>query len=91
MSAADAGEDWLVYHANTVVKNGWDDREVRAQPFGWDARGWPVFGEPVDPAVPIAYSMPANALASAEIDLPRAEAPSMSAPDEAVLTVTLRG
>jgi GH43 family beta-xylosidase len=41
------GEDWLFYHSKTSRKPGWGDREVRAQPFAWDQRGWPVLGEPM--------------------------------------------
>lgn len=55
VTTADGREDWLVYHAKTVARDGWGDREVRAQPFGWDERGWPVFGEPVDPALPLRH------------------------------------
>lgn len=54
-TSPDGREDWLVYHAKTVATNGWGDREVRAQPFTWDARGWPVFGEPVDPVLPLVH------------------------------------
>lgn len=55
VTSPDGREDWLVYHAKTVATNGWGDREVRAQPFTWDARGWPVFGEPVDPVLPLVH------------------------------------
>ena len=54
-TSPDGREDWLVYHAKTVARDGWGDREVRAQPFTWDARGWPVFGEPVDPRQPVMH------------------------------------
>lgn len=52
VSSADGREDWIVYHAKNKRRDGWNDREVRAQPFTWDQRGWPVFGEPVDPVLP---------------------------------------
>lgn len=55
VSSADGQEDWLVYHAKTSRRDGWADREVRAQPFTWDQRGWPVFGEPVDPRLPLVH------------------------------------
>ncbi|RIJ67799.1 hypothetical protein D1871_22830 [Nakamurella silvestris] len=42
----DGTEDWLLYHANTVVNSGWDGRTIRAQKFTWDANGSPVFGAP---------------------------------------------
>lgn len=41
------GADWLLYHAKTSRRPGWTDREVRAQPFSWDAAGAPVFGSPL--------------------------------------------
>lgn len=40
------GEDWIFYHAKTSLRNGWLDREVRAQPFGWTDADWPELGEP---------------------------------------------
>ena len=54
-TSPDGVEDWLVYHAKTSVQDGWDDREVRSQPFTWDERGWPVFGEPVNPVLPLVH------------------------------------
>jgi GH43 family beta-xylosidase len=41
----DGQEDWLIYHAARYQGAGWD-RDVRAQPFTWDAEGNPVFGRP---------------------------------------------
>jgi GH43 family beta-xylosidase len=40
------GEDWILYHAKTLRRPGWEDREVRAQPYGWNHYGHPTFGEP---------------------------------------------
>jgi GH43 family beta-xylosidase len=58
--------DWLVYHAKTLEADGWGDREVRAQPFRWDVKGWPIFGEPVDPALPLVLpDVPTEFLADA--------------------------
>jgi len=65
VSSADGREDWLVYHAKTVAGDGWGDREVRAQPFTWDARGWPVFGEPVDPSLPLMHPAAGRSAAGA--------------------------
>ncbi|HYP17488.1 MAG TPA: glycoside hydrolase family 43 protein [Opitutus sp.] len=42
-----SGQDWILYHAKTSRRPGWTDREVRAQPFTWDADGAPVFGAPL--------------------------------------------
>ena len=70
----DGREDWLVYHAKTLTRDGWGDREVRAQPFTWDARGWPVFGEPADPRVPLTHPSAAPAaIARAEPASPARE------------------
>lgn len=43
----DGREDWIVYHAKKSVKEGWQ-RDVRAQRFGWDLKGYPVFGKAVE-------------------------------------------
>ena len=40
------GEDWILYHAKTLHRAGWADREVRAQRFFWGADGYPKLGEP---------------------------------------------
>lgn len=60
----DGREDWLVYHAKTSERDGWGDREVRAQPFTWDSRGWPGFGEPVDPALSLTHPASVRAAVS---------------------------
>ena len=74
----DGREDWLVYHAKTLKRDGWGDREVRAQPFTWDARGWPVFGEPADPRLPLAH--PASARVKAAVEkLPGRSSAALSA------------
>jgi GH43 family beta-xylosidase len=44
--------DWIVYHAAKKKGSGWD-RDIRLQPFAWDADGNPVFGRPIPPGVPI--------------------------------------
>jgi GH43 family beta-xylosidase len=49
----DGREDWIVYHAARARGAGWD-RQIHAQPFGWDAGGSPRFGAPVDPGSPLA-------------------------------------
>lgn len=49
----DGREDWLFYHAKTAHRDGWDDREVRAQHFTWTPDGRPAFAAPfavVEPA-----------------------------------------
>jgi GH43 family beta-xylosidase len=40
--------DLLFYHAKTEQSHGWDDRNVRVQPFGWGPEGLPDFGSPID-------------------------------------------
>lgn len=42
----------IFYHAKTRRTRGWRDRNIRAQPFFWDERGLPCFGEPVAPVNP---------------------------------------
>jgi len=49
----DGTEDWLLYHANTVVNSGWDGRTIRAQKFTWDSNGIPQFGTPTTTFDPI--------------------------------------
>jgi GH43 family beta-xylosidase len=46
VKSPDGTQDWLVYHAKQDRKDGWR-RYVLAQPFHWDAKGLPLFGEPV--------------------------------------------
>jgi GH43 family beta-xylosidase len=47
LTTPDGAEDWIFYHAKTSRAQGWKDREVRAQPFTWNAEGWPELGEPL--------------------------------------------
>jgi GH43 family beta-xylosidase len=39
--------DLIIYHAKTDLAHGWDDRNVRVQPFTWNHHGLPEFGAPV--------------------------------------------
>ncbi len=48
----DGQEDWIVYHAAKRQGSGWD-REIRTQPFSWNADKTPNFGSPLDPNQPI--------------------------------------
>jgi GH43 family beta-xylosidase len=43
-------EDWIIYHAARKKGSGWD-RDLRMQPFRWNADGSPDFGTPIDPGV----------------------------------------
>lgn len=45
--------DWIVYHAAKSRGSGWA-RDIRLQPFKWDAHDNPDFGQPIPPGVPIA-------------------------------------
>ncbi len=47
------GEHWIFYHAKTLRRPGWGDREVRAQSFSWDAEGAPLLGEPAARGLPL--------------------------------------
>ena len=44
----DGSEDWIMYHANNNTNEGCGEkRNVRIQPFTWNASGVPQFGAPV--------------------------------------------
>ena len=47
VNSPDTVENWIIYHAKTSRRTGWDDREVRAQSFSWNAAGEPVIGAPL--------------------------------------------
>ena len=47
VTTPDGAEDWIIYHAKTARRNGWSDREVRAQPFTWSNDGYPLLGVPL--------------------------------------------
>lgn len=46
----DGKRDWIVYHAARRAGSGWE-RDVRMQPFEWNADGTPDFGAPLSPGV----------------------------------------
>ncbi|WP_321290090.1 glycoside hydrolase family 43 protein [uncultured Sunxiuqinia sp.] len=46
VKSPDGAEDWIVYHSKKSTEPGWD-RNVRMQPFTWNADGTPDFGIPV--------------------------------------------
>jgi GH43 family beta-xylosidase len=52
VKSPDGQEDWLIFHAARYENAGWN-RLIRAQPFLWQNNGFPNFGAPVDPNVPI--------------------------------------
>lgn len=37
---------WMIYHAKTSTANGWNDRDIFAQPHTWNSDGTPNFGAP---------------------------------------------
>ncbi|RPH36363.1 glycosyl hydrolase family 43, partial [bacterium] len=49
----DGMERWIIYHAKEKSTDGWEDRSVRMQKFTWDGAGYPQFGKPVAPHVPL--------------------------------------
>ena len=51
---SDGARDWIIYHAAKFSGAGWN-RNVRMQPFTWNADGTPNFGAPLAPNVPIEY------------------------------------
>jgi GH43 family beta-xylosidase len=54
VQSQDGTEDWIIYHAKTKRKKGWNDRNVRAQRFTWSKDGLPNFGMPT----PVGRSIP---------------------------------
>jgi GH43 family beta-xylosidase len=46
VKSPDSREDWIIYHSKKSIKEGWQ-RDVRAQRFVWNDKGFPVFGEAV--------------------------------------------
>jgi len=46
VKSPDNSEDWIIYHSKKNTTSGWE-RDVRMQPFKWNADGTPDFGEPV--------------------------------------------
>lgn len=47
VKSPDGKEDWIVYHA--LVASGSRQRDIRIQPFKWNADGSPNFGKPLPP------------------------------------------
>ena len=45
-----AGERRFVYHRKLSVDPGWADREIRSEPFTWDAHGYPLIASQRNPA-----------------------------------------
>jgi GH43 family beta-xylosidase len=48
-------QDWIIYHAKSSKKHGWEDRDVHAKQFDWTADGWPDFGAPTPRAKPVPF------------------------------------
>ncbi len=46
VKSPDNTEDWIIYHSKKTTEPGWD-RDVRLQPFTWNADGTPHFGQPI--------------------------------------------
>lgn len=46
VKSPDGREDWIIYHSKKSIKEGWQ-RDVRAQRFKWDSKGYPFFGKAV--------------------------------------------
>jgi GH43 family beta-xylosidase len=49
VKSPDGKEDWIVYHAH--IAQGKRQRDIRIQPFTWNADGSPNFGAPLSPSV----------------------------------------
>jgi GH43 family beta-xylosidase len=52
-TSPDGKQDWIVYHANATSDGGWEKRDVRTQPFTWNADGTPNFGNPIPASLPL--------------------------------------
>lgn len=52
VKSPDYSEDWIIYHSKKSTTPGWQ-RDVRMQPFKWNADGTPHFGE----AIPVGKSI----------------------------------
>lgn len=50
----DGTRDWIIYHAAKFPGAGWN-RDIRMQPFTWNADGTPNFGAPLSPGVEVEY------------------------------------
>lgn len=46
VKSPDNTEDWIIYHSKKSTTPGWE-RDVRMQPFRWNADGTPNFGEAI--------------------------------------------
>jgi len=52
VKSPDNTEDWIIYHSKKSTTPGWE-RDVRMQPFKWNADGTPNFGEAIPAGKPI--------------------------------------
>lgn len=75
VTSPDGKEDWIVYHAKTEKREGWR-REVRMQPFIWQADGLPEFGTPIPSGQPL--PLPSGQGAKAPEHRPPASQPAAS-------------
>lgn len=46
VKSPDNSEDWIIYHSKKTTKPGWE-RDIRMQPFKWNADGTPNFGRAI--------------------------------------------
>lgn len=76
VTSPDGSESWLVYHAKTVARDGWDDRAIFLKKFEWNADGTPDFGRPLPP--------------TEAAELPSGEPCGLTATDEQLLTSSAR-
>jgi GH43 family beta-xylosidase len=47
VQSPDGMEDWVIFHAKSRKRAGWNDRNVHAQRFTWTEAGHPYFGQPI--------------------------------------------
>jgi GH43 family beta-xylosidase len=53
VQSPDGVEDWVIFHAKSRKKAGWNDRNVHAQRFTWTEAGHPFFGQPIASGIKI--------------------------------------
>lgn len=53
VQSPDGMEDWILFHAKSRKKAGWNDRHIHAQRFTWTEAGEPFFGQPIPAGIEI--------------------------------------
>jgi GH43 family beta-xylosidase len=67
VQSPDGVEDWLIFHAKSKTKKGWNDRNVHAQRFTWTQKGYPHFGTPITNGIPVQIPSGTNVRINADL------------------------